>query len=436
MSVFGRIKLSMSWETYKEKLKKFSDRIVELQRPIRVLDSIKFPSSFDESFLKSKCKEVPKIDKDYYDSIPLGFDLNERINLFNDLIKEIQKELGPNDVLGKLMQSNCEEYIGVCKMLSSRGTKQFYEESKKLYGTPKGTFQDEKTKIQDLSIMMYNILSSLGDTSLGPVYPQNLTAQQTVEILNHKFSNYFIDDPVRARISDGIVADAAAGGDYVKIKDGSLFSFRDIQILEVHEGWVHVGTALNGQNQHLCKFIAKGPPKSAPTQEGLAVLMELFTFSTYPRRAKEINDRVIAVDKVEDGANFLELFEFYRIEGYSELDALNNCKRVFRGGLLEGGAPFTKDIAYIRGFIENYNFIRAAMRAGKPEYIPFLFVGKIHSSEVPLYYHKYKEGLIDPPKYLPNQFKDLNGVAVWMSFSNVFNMIDMQKVQEHFEKIF
>ena len=38
--------------------------------------------------------------------------------------------------------------------------------------------------------------------------------------------------------------------------------------------------------------------------------------------------------------------------------------------------------------------------------------------------------------YLPPQFKDLNGVAVWMSFSNVFNMIDMNKVQEHFSKIF
>ena len=47
----------------------------------------------------------------------------------------------------------------------------------------------------------------------------------------------------------------------------------------------------------------------------------------------------VAEDKVEDGANMLELLEFYRTEGYSESDSLNNVKRVFRGGVASGGAP-------------------------------------------------------------------------------------------------
>jgi uncharacterized protein (TIGR02421 family) len=320
--------------------------------------------------------------------------------------------------------------------LMHRGTKEFHKYSSKLYGSPKETFRDERTTINDLAHEMYNILSILDDAVLGPDYPENVSAEETVKSLNKKFEGYFTDNPVRAKLSDGILADAAAGSDTVKIKEGAMFSRRDIDILEVHEGWVHVGTTLNGQNQHICRFLAKGPPRVAPTQEGLAILMEIFSFVSYPRRARTINDRVLGIDKAEDGANVLELLEFYRTEGYSETDCLNNVKRVFRGGLVEGGAPFTKDIAYIKGFIENYNFMRAAMKAGKPEYIPFLFVGKVHSSDVPLWYHKYKEGIVDPPKYLPAQFKDLNGVAVWMSFSNVFNMIDMKKVQEYFSKIF
>lgn len=426
----------MVWTTYKEKIKRLSELVVEAQRPIRILDAIKWPSSIDEQLRKTKFKEMPKIDKAFYEAQTLGFDPQKKIEEFEELISEINNSIGKTDELGQMMIVNCREYQDVVRMLMCRGTKEFHTYSKKLYGSPKDTFQDETTTVSSLAKTMYDILSILDDEMMGAHYPENVSAEETVKLLNTKFETYFTDNPVRAKLSDGILADAAAGSDTVKIKEGAMFSRRDIGILEVHEGWVHVGTTLNGQNQHICKFLAKGPPRVASTQEGLAILMEIFSFVSYPRRARTINDRVLGIDKAEDGADLLELLEFYRTEGYSEADCLNNVKRVYRGGLIDGGAPFTKDIAYIRGFIENYNFMRAAMKAGKAEYIPYLFVGKIHSRDVPLFYRKHKEGIIDPPKYLPEQFRDLNGVAVWMSFSNVFNMIDMKKVQEYFSTIF
>ena len=426
----------MVWTTYKEKVKRLSELLVDAQRPIRILDAIKWPVGVEDLLRKSKFKDMPKIDRAYYESQSLGFNPKDKIDEFDRIMAEVRSGLGDEDDLGRMIIKNCEEYQDVVRMLMARGTKEFYTYSKKLYGSPKEQFRDEKTTVNDLARVMYDILSILDDDMLGPAYPEDVGAEETVKILNKRFEGYFTDNPVRAKISDGIVADAAAGSDTVKIKEGAMFSRRDIDILEVHEGWVHVGTTLNGLNQHVCRFLAKGPPRVAPTQEGLAILVEIFSFVSYPRRARTINDRVLGIDKVEDGANVLDLLEFYRTEGYSESDCLNNIKRVFRGGLVEGGAPFTKDIAYIKGFIENYNFMRAAMKAGKPEYIPYLFAGKVHSSDVPLWYHKHQEGIIDPPKYLPPQFKDLNGVAVWMSFSNVFNMIDMKKVQEYFSKIF
>lgn len=425
----------MVWTTYKEKLKKLSDTLIEAQKPIRILDAIKWPASVEEQFRKSKYKELPKVDRAYYESVPLDFDPRKKIEEFERLAEEIVSQTGHEDEIGRIMRSNCEEYQDVVRMLMARGTKEFYAYSKKLYGSPKNKFWDDKTNINDLAHAMYRILSALEDHALGPTYPEDVSAEEAVRYLNKKFENYFADNPVRAKLSDGIIADATAGSDTVKIKEGAIFSRRDLAILQVHEGWVHVGTTLNGQNQHICKFLSKGPPRTAPTQEGLAVLMEILSFASYPRRARAINDRVLGIDKVEDGANAVELLEFYRTEGYSEEDCLNNVRRVFRGGLVEGGAPFTKDIAYIRGFIENYNFMRAAMKAGKAEYIPFLFVGKVHSTDVPVWYRKHQEGIIDLPKYLPEQFRDLNGVAVWMSFSHVFNMIDIEKVQEYFSKI-
>ena len=254
--------------------------------------------------------------------------------------------------------------------------------------------------------------------------------------LNERFKHYFTEDQVAAKLSDGIIADAAAGGDTVKIRSESFFSERDVDILEVHEGWVHVGTTRNGSAQHVAKWLAKGPPRVTATQEGLAVIMEIFTFRSYPRRAKQINDRILAIEKVEEGADLIELMEFYRTEGYSEDDCLSNAKRVFRGGPLTGGAPFTKDLCYCRGFIENYNFMRAAVRAGRPELLPFVFVGKAHVDDIPLLYQKYQEGIVDSPRYLPPQFKDLHGLAVWMSFSSFLNMVDLKRIQEHYDKLF
>jgi len=426
----------MVWVTYKEKIKKLSERIVEAQRPIRILDAIKWDPSIEIELRKSGYREMPKIGPEYYAKQSVGFDAQLKLEEFDQIAKDVTLHLGDTDALGKLLRTIAEEYQDVIHMLSHRGTKKFWEYSRKLYGSPKDTLIEDVNKISELGQLLYSILSKLDDSTLGPEYPENIEAKEVVKRLNEGFKSYFQDDPVRAKISDGIVADAAAGSDFVKVKEGSLFSSRDIEILEVHEGWVHVGTTQNGTHQHVAKWLSKGPPRCSATQEGLAVIMEIFTFRSYPRRARHINDRILGIDKAEDGANLLELIEFYRSEGYSESDCVSNAKRVFRGGVVEGGAPFTKDISYCRGFIENYNFMRAAIRAGKPHLIPFLFAGKLHVDDVPLIYQKYKEGIIDAPRYLPPQFRDMNGVAVWMSFSSFLNLVDLKKVQGHYDKLF
>jgi len=425
----------MVWSTYKERIKRLSLRLVEAQRPIRILDAIKWEPWVEEKLRKSKFKEIPVLDAKYYEGLGLGFDPHGKIDELRALITDIDLELGSDDEIGKLLKKIAQEYIDVVHLLLARGTKKFGEYSRKLYGSPKDKVFDGNASILDLGQSLYSILSRIG-SSVGREYKEDIEAKEAVKLLNERFKTYFKEDAVRARISDGIVADASAGSDVVKIREGSMFSKRDIDILEVHEGWVHVGTTQNGSSQTVAKWLSKGPPRCAATQEGLAVIMEIFTFRSYPKRAKQINDRILGIDKAQDGASLLDLMEFYRTEGYSEDDALKSVKRVFRGGPMEGGAPFTKDLAYCRGFIENYNFMRAAMRAGRPYLIPFLFVGKINLEDIPLLYQKYEEGIIDPPRYLPPQFKDLNGIAVWMSFSSFLNQVDMNKIQQHYDKLF
>ncbi|RYZ67244.1 MAG: DUF1704 domain-containing protein, partial [Proteobacteria bacterium] len=293
-----------------------------------------------------------------------------------------------------------------------------------------------KLSILDQGAHLNKVLSSFGNKFLGQDYPKNLTSEDVVRELKDRFSRSFLKDKVDVRISDGIVADAAAGSDTIKIREGATFSRKDIDIFEVHEGYVHVATTQNGKAQTTAKFLAKGPPRTAVTQEGLAILMEILTFSTYPLRARTINDRILGVNKAEEGANFLEVYEFYLEQDYNEVTAFRSAMRVFRGGTLDGGSPFTKDISYGRGFIENYNFIRTAIRSGRPEIIPFMFAGKLHVDDVPLLYARHLEGMVDMPKLMPAQFQDLNGLAVWMSFSSFLNTIDANVVTSYYDSLF
>ena len=63
--------------------------------------------------------------------------------------------------------------------------------------------------------------------------------------------------------------------------------------------------------------------------------------------------------------------------------------------LIGGGGPFTKDISYCKGFIMIYNFLRTAIRFGRPELIPFLFAGKVTLEDLPVLCRKQREGVVD-----------------------------------------
>jgi len=51
------------------------------------------------------------------------------------------------------------------------------------------------------------------------------------------------------------------------------------------------------------------------TQEGLAVLMEILTFSSTPDRLMRLINRVRAITLAEEGADFMDIFSFFKAKG-------------------------------------------------------------------------------------------------------------------------
>lgn len=416
-------------------VEEFSKALVEAQRPIQILDAIKWKDEIFEQFKKSKFKELPKTGKDYYASVPLKFNAESKIKEFEGIRKSVEKKLGKDEPIAQILIRNCLQYEDVVRMLMARGTHDFYKYSKELFGSANDILRDGKTSLIEAGVMLNEILISIQNSDLGVCYLKNIPSEEVVFNLNDRLASHFGDTEVTVKMDDGILSDAAAGSNYIKIKQGLMFSERDVDIFEVHEGWVHVGTTLNGINQPYAKWLSKGPPCTTATQEGLAFLMEVFTFVCTPERLSKINNRLVACEMAESGATFIHVFNYFKNLNQSDEQAFKNTHRLFRGGVVEGGAPFTKDISYSKGFIGTYNFIRSAVRIGKPEMIPFLFAGKVTLDDVPVLYEYSKQGLIEKPKFLPPQFSDLNGMVVWMTFSNFLNKMNMGTISETFKHI-
>ncbi len=429
------------WRSYKEIVAQLADRIVEAQKPIRVLQALRWDDAVEANFFKTTPREMPAVDKGHYDRVDLGFDPRSQAEELEGIARDIVRDLGETDPIAQIMVTTALEYRDVVQMLSSRGTADFYVWSRKLYGSPKDKFPDGRSTVRDLGRLLYGLLTNVdewGDLARSNVHSSKRTidAVEAARQLGERLAVFFGDARVRVEADDGILADAAAGSDYVKVRNGAKFGPRDIDILEVHEGWVHVATSLNGQSQPVAKWLAKGPPRTAAVQEGLAALVEMFTFRTYPRRARRLNDRVLAVDKAEDGASFLDVFEWFRTEGYEEKECFNNTRRIFRGGVLEGGAPFTKDACYCRGIVLNYAFIRSAIQHDRIDLIPMLFVGKVAHEDVPVLARRVSDGVVKPPQFLPPMFRDLNGLAIWMAYSTFFSQLGGQAIADHYAKLF
>lgn len=423
-------------DEYRQILRSLSDRIVAAQKPIRILDHVKWDSGIQEEFFRNGARQLPGIDRAYYQARPLGFDAPAKRHEFHQIELDIRRILGQDNPLGAIMQRMCREYIQVVRMLEARGTKEFGELSQELYGSAGDAFHEGGPTLADLGESLANAISNIDQSELLKPPPKHIVAEDAVKILQQRLSQSFreSENTVRVKISDGIEADAAAGADYIKLRKDARFNERDLRLLEVHEGWVHLGTTFNGASQPVCTFLSKGPPSSTITQEGLAVLVEIITFASYPSRLKRLANRIRAVQFAEQGGNFLDVYRFYLDQNLGAPASFASAARIFRGSLPDG-PPFTKDLSYNKGFIMIYNYLRLAVRRGMLQRIPLLFCGKATLEDVRTLAQAVDEGIVAPPRFLPPPFADLNGLTAWMCYSGFLNKLDLARIQDDYAAI-
>ncbi|HVR02318.1 MAG TPA: flavohemoglobin expression-modulating QEGLA motif protein [Polyangia bacterium] len=418
--------MALSSKAY-ELLRSVSAEILEAQRPLRVLRALAWTDEAERAFFASGARELPRPE----------YRLAPEVGPAGERFRVLKAALAGGGAIEAFLRETCDAFSTASRMLLAVGTKDFYYHSVELYGRPASLTADRRTTNLDLAQHFAQVVDGVVGTARIPsaADEETLTAEEVMPILARRFARFFQGAGISVEVVDGLASKAAAGVDGVRLQRGARFSQRDLLQLEYHEGHVHVATALNGRAQPVLAFTGYPSPRTTATQEGLAVLTEFLTQSTSLERLRRLSDRTLAIKMAEDGADFCELYRFFLGRGHDEAAAYDCARRVCRGGLVTGGAPFTKDVCYLDGLLRVTNFLRVALVKGHLHHVPLFFAGKIDVQDVPLFGRLLREGAVVEPKFVPAWARDLSYLTAFMSYSAFLGECDLSAERRRYEDL-
>lgn len=393
---------------------------------MKILGSLIWDDSHKQAFLKSQKMPMPEY---------APVDLETCFEHVRDARQLIENNGENKEVVGEWLTRMANSIETTAVMLGSRGSKEFFTQSAELYGIPKETLIDNKTRVIDLARHMDETLDGLDVENLVvDGYEVWLTAEEFASRLKPNLAEHFGKKAPKIELTAEIPSKALAGSRRIRVNSNARFTPRDVHQLMQHEALVHVATTLNGRAQKKFPFVGRAHARVTEIQEGLAVFAEIISGAMDPRRFRRLADRVIAIQMAIDGADFKEVFDYCMERLGEPEEAYDNTRRIFRGGVLSGGAPFTKDMVYLNGLLRVHNFMRTVVKLQRADLIRLLFVGKLDLEDVPALATLAAEGLIAPPKFMPPWAKDLRFLVSYMSYSGFLNQVKMPGFQAYYEE--
>ncbi len=414
----------MSDEKLKALLIEVSDDLYQASRSIRILRSINWPAQVMYDFFNNNASKIPVVQ---YPS----FNPKDTIELISKIKKKIER-LGPFKSWAMRIADKLENGA---RLLSVLGTPEFYTYSRALYGTPKDILPDGKSNSLDLALFFEEMYENIDELGIEDNYPENYDAQDIADRMLVEVNTMFGPDAPEIKIDEEVSSKVIAGRRRIRIRKTAKFDDNDIEQLIHHEAFVHVATSINGFSQDHLKILRASHPGTTKTQEGLAVFAEFITGHIDLERIRRLSDRVIAIQMAVDGADFMEVYRFYNSRIKNQENAFESARRVFRGGVMSGGAPFTKDMVYLDGLLRVHNFLRVVVAAGKANLLPLLFIGKIALDDIGVLIKMQKLGLINPPEYLPPWMKDIRFLLTYLAYSSFLNSVKLENLKKHYSEL-
>ena len=395
-------------------------RMEKAVRGIRLLESVSWHQSVQQQFLadwRSGKKILPNV---LYQPEQHGETREE--------LHAIVAESDIDHPLGRYVQRTANSWINATYLLEALGTKDVTDFSIRLFGRP-GDALPGNGPSNIVAAQHFISLANELDSELNQIEAEYcLSAEIVQRELQEALDRFFVHHKVNVELDPNLIAKAAAGPTRIRLRSNTGFSEYDRHQLLEHEAFVHSLTALNGREQPYFKSLARNSPRITATQEGVATFAELITGAIDIERLKRISLRILAIDMALNGADFLEVFEFFLDAGQSDTDSFSSTQRVFRGVPVTGGAAFTKDTVYLHGLLSVHTFFRWCLRHKRLRLTRLLFAGKMSLQDVFDLEPMFDDGVLREALYLPPWIQRANGLAGMLAFSLFANKIKLDTV--------
>ncbi len=396
----------------------------DVAKPMRVLSALAWSGDVRETFLAGGARRLPEPEYAPVDPAPIL-----------EAVTEARALLQPGAVIDDWLGREAGAIESTAHLLASRGTPAFFEHSRALYGVPDQPLRFDPATPLELAQRVHDALDELRDAQLLQPVVRSRTGDQVATFIRAEVQEHFGDAAPEVVLVEELSANATATTSRIRIRQGAKFTTKDAAQLLNHEAFIHVGTGLNGRAQTDIPILAVGHPGTTRTQEGLAVYSEYVSGTLGLDRLRRLADRIIAVQHVVDGADFVELYRWFLDRTPNEEQAFESTRRIFRGSPLTGGAPFTKDCSYLSGYLSVTMFIRAAFQAGRADTVALLFAGKLDLSAIPALSELRSQGLVKPARFLPPWASDPGWLLAHLTLNSFIAKIDLTVVSEAMAEI-
>lgn len=394
------------------------------EQPLRILGLLAWPQEVRRSFLAGGARKLPQVEYPKVDPAPVRAALDEA--------RRVIPACGPARPWFQRIADRLDE---AAAMTTHLGAAPFFEHSRRLYGAPSEALADARTTPLKLAQRMRRILDRLTHLDLGAPDDPHVSAEELAAKMRPAVQKFFGDEAPAVELVDTLSANATAGPALIKIRRAARFTDRDVGQLIHHEAGIHVTTALNGRHQAALPILAAAHPGTTRTQEGLAVFAEFITGSMDVDRLGRLADRVLAIQMAIDGADFVEVYRHFLNRSGDEREAFEQARRVFRGGVLTGGAPFTKDVVYLDGLLRVHDFLRSVVAGGRADLLLLLFCGKLDLDDVPVLCELAELGLVAAPRYLPPWAEDRRFLVSYLAYSGFLGRVRLGEVHKRLDRL-
>lgn len=408
-----------------QQIREVSDQLLAVSDQVKILRNVAWDEQVQHDFFKHDAQRLPTVNYIPYDPKPAL-----------EAVKKVRAAIDRVPIIANYAHPIADQLERSALLLASRGTQDFFKYSKEMYGEPANLLQNGSSSIIDLANHFDQLFTRTQNEDLGGLSSQRVSAQELASAMEEAVKDMFGDLAPEVVLDNSLASNVLAGRRRISVRPSAQFTQNDINQLIHHEAYVHVATSLNGHLQPHLGILVEGHAGTTATQEGLAVFAEFITGSIDLDRLRRLSDRVIAIQKAIDGADFIDIYRYFLEKTDRPDQSFQNAKRVFRGGVLTGGAPFTKDIVYLEGLADVHNFMRLAVAKGKFDYLDLLFVGKLNIADLPTMKQLLELGVIEGPKFVPPWIKDKRFLLSFLSYSSFFTQFDAGLSSPFYERIF